>query len=91
MFGCNCKAVSGGRLPGNDTPKKIAAHTAVYIATRNGTLTKPEACSRCGVVSSIVHGHHPNYEKPLDVIWLCRRCHDEHHWPIPTDLVGGNV
>jgi hypothetical protein len=72
-------------------PKKVAAHTAVYIATRNGKLNRPEACSRCGVVSSIVHGHHPDYDRPLEVIWFCRRCHDEHHWPIPTDLVGGNA
>ena len=33
--------------------------------------------SDCG--ESRPHGHHENYDKPLDVIWLCPLCHKRRH------------
>src|SRR5690625_498931 len=57
--------------------ERRAAHIAVTNAVRNGTL-KPKPCERCSFPFG-VHGHHEDYSKPLDVIWLCRRCHGERH------------
>jgi len=50
----------------------------VHQAINNGKLVKPKKCSKCGKCGTI-EGHHPNYNKPLEVIWLCRNCHRELH------------
>ena len=47
---------------------KVAAHSAVARALRKGTLVK-EPCEVCGDVN--VHAHHDDYDKKLEVRWLC--------------------
>lgn len=56
-----------------------AAHTAVDRAVRSGRLTRLP-CEVCG--DPHTEGHHDDYEKPLDVRWLCKKHHDEHHFRI---------
>ena len=43
---------------------------------RGKIIRKP--CMRCGS-KTMVEGHHPDYSKPLDVLWLCRKHHQELH------------
>lgn len=38
----------------------------------------PKNCSDCGK-NGKVDGHHNDYSKPFDVIWLCRQCHANIH------------
>lgn len=57
--------------------KKIRAKEKVYKATQRGILTK-QPCSICNSTED-VQAHHWDYDKPLDVIWLCRRHHAEAH------------
>jgi hypothetical protein len=57
-------------------PGKVAARRAVHSATRHGRLIK-QPCAVCG--SILVHAHHEDYSKPLEVIWLCRDHHGEAH------------
>jgi len=40
-----------------------------------------EPCLICGELKA--EGHHTDYSKPLDVVWLCRKHHVEAHYPKP--------
>ena len=55
---------------------RYRAHWTVANALLNGTLAK-SPCEVCGAIN--VDGHHDDYSKPLDVRWLCRTHHNEHH------------
>lgn len=57
---------------------KFAARRAIFRAVENGELLKPEVCQRCGD-NHRVEGHHDDYAKPLDVLWLCTACHRRRH------------
>ena len=57
---------------------KVRAHNLVSQAKRKGLLIKPTECSDCGS-SNMIEGHHEDYALPLDVIWLCRKCHKGFH------------
>ena len=47
---------------------KAAAHDLVKKAVRAGRLQK-KPCEFCGKLD--VHAHHDDYDKPLEVRWLC--------------------
>ncbi len=58
-------------------PEKVAARQTVADALRSGKLIK-KPCEVCNSTTNI-HAHHENYSNRLDVIWLCKRHHDEIH------------
>ncbi len=57
-------------------PQKHRARATLQYAVRTGRLYRLP-CEVCGEKNT--QGHHSNYEKPLDVRWLCREHHDEVH------------
>jgi hypothetical protein len=61
--------------------EKRAAHVILGNAVRDGRIEKPSNCQRCrmSTVSRRLHAHHDDYAKPLDVEWLCAKCHREEH------------
>jgi len=59
-------------------PEKDQARQAVNNAIRDGRLTKPNNCERCNATGRI-EGHHTDYSKHLDVMWLCFICHRAEH------------
>ena len=63
-----------GGLPPDPVKKK--AGTALRYAVNSGKLTRLP-CVKCGTEPA--QGHHKDYSKPLDVIWLCRKHHEEEH------------
>lgn len=57
-------------------PEKYKAHNAVSNAIRDGRLIR-QPCEACGNAKS--QAHHDDYNKPLDVRWLCFKCHRAYH------------
>jgi hypothetical protein len=61
------------------TPEQRRRHNARALARvywlRGKLLQKP--CRHCGDANS--QRHHPDYSRPLFVIWLCRPCHLKLH------------
>jgi hypothetical protein len=59
-------------------PEKTAARRAFSNAVRDGKVKRQSYCSACE--STIrVHGHHEDYSRPFDVVWLCSKCHGLRH------------
>lgn len=56
--------------------RRTAAHNAVARAVKKGILV-PKPCERCGSEKSLAH--HEDYDKKLDVMWLCQPCHKQRH------------
>ena len=56
--------------------RRQKAHNAVRQAILNGRLSS-SPCERCGEEKSLAH--HEDYDKPLDVMWLCQPCHKQRH------------
>ncbi len=52
-------------------------YSAVIKAVRNGQLQGQSKCEKCGQPSVVKH--HEDYSKPLDVMYLCNRCHRLRH------------
>lgn len=57
----------------------------VQKAIKDGIIKKLTACEVCGQEKRYkngkagVHAHHDDYNFPLKVRWLCRKCHHEWH------------
>ena len=58
--------------------EKAHAHDCLNHAVRDGKILKPNKCEKCGRKVKI-SGHHEDYTKPLDVIWVCYSCHSIIH------------
>lgn len=58
-----------------DKRRQIAHNTTA----RELREEKPDRCAICGNRSSVIHGHHEDYNKPFEVIWCCPVCHKELH------------
>lgn len=73
------RVTASGRAYAKRHPEKRNAKNAVQWAIKKGLLTRPDECTVCEKQGQ-VEGHHEDYAKPLQVIWLCRKCHVARHW-----------
>lgn len=57
---------------------KIRAHARSLFqsAVRYGKIER-RPCTKCGAKAE---GHHEDYLKPYDVVWLCKLHHGQAHW-----------
>ena len=62
------------------------AQNVLEKAIEKGIVKRQTKCEICGAEETFKDGrtgiqaHHCDYNKPLDVMWLCQRCH--HQWHI---------
>lgn len=66
-------------------PHKAKARQCVSRAKRS--VLKPKPCEVCGTEPA--QAHHTDYSKPLDVTWLCSRCHGAAHRKYDYDKLEG--
>ncbi len=59
-----------------EAPERKRAQLAAQRAVQRGVLVRAP-CERCA--AQVAQAHHEDYSKPLDVVWLCRRCHAARH------------
>ena len=59
-----------------NNPKKYRAHCKVRYEVRLGNLTS-KPCEVCGELNSVAH--HDDYDRPLDIRWLCPKHHMKWH------------
>jgi hypothetical protein len=60
-------------------PEQSKAYQYVLWGVKLGVLKKPLKCERCSGLKKL-EAHHEDYAKPLEVVWLCKICHEnEHH------------
>lgn len=56
--------------------RRLRCHNALHRALRSGSI-EPEPCFVCGSEETVAH--HPSYDLPLDVVWLCQAHHVQLH------------
>ena len=59
-------------------PEQERAYRKLSEAVSRGEIIRPDACSKCGEQGQIV-AHYDDYERPLDVVWLCISCDRQLH------------
>lgn len=62
---------------------KKKAHQMVGYAVQKGDLIR-QPCERCGTTENVI-AHHEDYNKPLDIVWLCQYHHRERHLEIDRE------
>jgi hypothetical protein len=76
-------------------PEKARAEKTIQWAIQSGKIKK-YACAVCGTTEK-VEAHHPDYSKPLEVVWLCREHHLQKHgkvymnFPTTEKIVEGRM
>lgn len=58
--------------------RKIKAKQAIARLITAGRICSPWVCENCHTVEKL-DAHHDDYAYPLQIRWLCRRCHQRWH------------
>lgn len=71
----------------HEHPDRKHAHSLVFQALKNGLLNRLP-CIVCGETAE---AHHPDYSRPLDVIWLCSMHYREVHRMHRQNFLNGST
>ncbi len=63
-------------------PEKHRAQWMAREAVKKGLIPRLLNCEKCGS-SELLQKHHADYSKPLEVVWLCIKCHHAVHKKSP--------
>lgn len=58
---------------------KYLARQTLRRAVSRGKIIKPKCCQMCNKQDKRIEGHHTDYTKRLEVLWLCVDCHKHIH------------
>ncbi len=61
------------RRLGKERQKNLAV-TRSQQAEKQGLIVRPLFCEECGLKKKL-YRHHEDYSKPLEIDWLCKKCH----------------
>ncbi len=75
------------QMPSSHSGIAKVAHITVAAAKRYGVLDPSKTCQRCKRQTKI-HGHHNDYSKPLEILWLCPKCHQAVHKELGFGMAG---
>ncbi|TIL43651.1 hypothetical protein [Mesorhizobium sp.] len=67
-------------------PQAVWAHQALRSALKRGLVIQ-EPCEECGALDA--EAHHPDYDRPMDVRWFCRRHHKQEHRRLKCEAING--
>ncbi len=82
-------AAAHNRIWNEANREKYLAHKAVETAVKRGKLNKLP-CQVCGG-TKLVHAHHDDYARKLDVIWLCPLHHKQRHKQLNAARMSGST
>ena len=61
------------------------AQNLLEKAMEKGVVQRQTHCQECGSTGefkdgrTMIQAHHTDYSKPLEVMWLCQKCHHQWH------------
>jgi hypothetical protein len=73
---CHAEKIREFRLlhPMTDEQRRRSnCRSYLHVYLKRGKIQKGP-CAHCGT-NEHIEGHHEDYSKPLEVMWLCRPCH----------------
>ncbi len=59
-----------------ENQKKPCIYNKIHQLIKKGVITR-QPCTTCGAEKTLAH--HPDYSKPLLIVWLCTKCHSVTH------------
>lgn len=67
-------------------PKRVWAQQCLRSAVKRGLVIQG-VCKECGDLDT--EAHHPDYDRPMDVDWFCRKHHKAEHRRLKCEVVNG--